>query len=36
MAGRAEELVGDPEEVSQRTWALIQEILDELNLAAPD
>jgi hypothetical protein len=30
MAGRAEELVGDPEDVSQRTWALIQEILDDI------
>ena len=30
MAGRAEELVGDPEDVSQRTWALIQEILDDV------
>jgi hypothetical protein len=36
MAGRAEELVGDPEDVAQRTWVLIQEILDNLNIAAPD
>ncbi|HWH43744.1 MAG TPA: hypothetical protein VNT32_03345 [Thermoleophilaceae bacterium] len=30
MAGRAEALVGEPEDVSQRTWALIQEILDDV------
>lgn len=30
MAGRAEALVGDPEDVSQWTWALIQEILDDV------
>lgn len=30
MAGRAEALIGDPEDVSQRTWALIQEILDDV------
>jgi hypothetical protein len=30
MAGRAEELVGDPQDVAQRTWALIQEILDDV------
>lgn len=30
MAGRAEQLVGDPEDVAQRTWALIQEILDDV------
>ncbi len=35
MAGRAEENVGDPEDVSQRTWALIQDVLDALD-AAPD
>jgi len=33
MAGRAEELVGDPEDVAQQTWALIQDILDSLNAA---
>ncbi|MGA2930018.1 MAG: hypothetical protein ABSG43_29325 [Solirubrobacteraceae bacterium] len=36
MAGRAEELVGDPEDVSQQTRVLIQEILDDVNVAAPD
>lgn len=30
MAGRAEALVGEPEDVSQRTWALIQEVLDDV------
>lgn len=30
MAGRAEALIGDPEDVAQRTWALIQEILDDV------
>lgn len=30
MAGRAEELVGDPEDVAQRTWALIQDILENV------
>ena len=30
MAGRAEALVGDPEDVAQRTWALIREILDDV------
>lgn len=28
MAGRAEEIIGDPEDVAQRTWALIQELLE--------
>lgn len=36
MAGRAEENVGDPEDVSQRTWALIQDVLDALDATAPD
>jgi hypothetical protein len=31
MAGRAEELVGDPEDVAQRAWVLIREILDEFS-----
>ena len=30
MAGRFEELLGAPEEVSQSTWALIQDLLDRL------
>lgn len=30
MAGRAEALIGDPEDVAQRTWALIQEMLDDV------
>jgi hypothetical protein len=30
MAGRAEAIVGDPEDVSQRAWVLVQEILDEI------
>jgi hypothetical protein len=30
MAGRAEELVGDPEQVAAATWALVQEILERL------
>ncbi len=30
MAGRAEEIVGDPEDVAQRTWVLIQEILETI------
>jgi hypothetical protein len=36
MAGRAEELVGDPEDVAERTWVFIQEILENLDRAAPD
>ena len=36
MAGRAEELVGDPEDVSQRTWVLVREILDDLSAPSPD
>lgn len=30
MAGRAEELAGDPVEVAQSTWALIQDVIDGL------
>ena len=30
MAGRAKELAGDPEDFSQRTWALTPDILDEM------
>ena len=30
MAGRAEEIIGDPEDVAQRTWALIQELLEHV------
>ena len=30
MAGRAEELAGDPEDAAQRAWVLIREILDEM------
>lgn len=30
MAGRAEALVGEPEDVAQRTWALIQDVLDDV------
>jgi hypothetical protein len=30
MAGRAEEIAGDPEDVSQRTWALVQDVLDAM------
>lgn len=30
MAGRAEELVGDPEDVAQSTWALVQDVLDHV------
>lgn len=30
MAGRAEDLVGDPEDVAQRSWALIQDVLDAI------
>jgi hypothetical protein len=32
MAGRAESEVGDPEEVASRTWALVQETLDLLDV----
>lgn len=30
MAGRAEELVGSPEDVAAATWALIQEIVERI------
>jgi hypothetical protein len=30
MAGRAEELAGDPEDVAQIAWVLIQEIVDQM------
>lgn len=30
MAGRAEEIAGDPVEVAQSTWALVQDVLDGL------
>lgn len=33
MAGRAEELAGDPVEVAQSTWALIQDVIDALGPA---
>lgn len=32
LAGRAEEIVGDPGEVAQATWALIQDLLEDPNL----
>lgn len=35
MAGRAEAVVGDPEDVAQRTWALIQELLARVQQGPP-
>jgi hypothetical protein len=30
MAGRAEEIVGDPEDVAQVTWGLVQDLLEPM------
>lgn len=36
MAGRAEEFAGDPVEVAQSTWALVQDVLDGLDGLGPE